>query len=694
MRLVRSPLVSRLTALAALLVLPLAGCNGCKSSQKHDTDAPAASASAASSGEPQTRRGPPPEEDRFAAAIAANLPSVPDPVIEESAAPGAELDNAAFRDRALAFVRHVVEGAPRVTCDMPVTSNRPFRAVVAAFVKGTQVGRGEFKDAKLCVALKEAARRTVAAAGGKPEPLAAARIGIDLPDHDYAMIDLQGKSYELDHGLVTVRMLDKALLEQRIGEGKEYLLRTIDPERKGVHKFYYATEDGFEPELHTIYTASTALTMMKLSSYKEDKRLPDLIKSAAEFMLSMQSRDEKDPAGDGAFFYTLDLLHNQPEQKLVVGTTSKTIFTLLELHARTKDKKYLDAVVKAANWLMGMQKPDGSVRSQLTRQGNRWMPSRKESLLYTGQVLSALSRTYRFTKDKKYLDAAANTASYLAAKVKDKGCWLGDEYRQPNPVSSSWVVMSLLDFVRASGDTDMERLVFRCADELRGRQNGKREDAFRYGRWQRSLSSSGTGWLAEVMSELFLQCKDRGMQDCDRFKDTVVKAIRQILQYTITPENAFLVRNPDVAMGGVFWSIDERYVRTDAVCHAMNSYLNVIGSLDGGKLLELPERPLAERLAGGPSMTPAGEDGADDDDDDGDPDEQPRGRRQDPSQNMPGMPMGRPHRMRRPRGMGGPGGPGGPDGPGGPMPPGPPPGMMPGGMPQGQPPGPPPGGQP
>src|SRR5688500_12174818 len=51
-------------------------------------------------------------EPRVAAEIARNLPHVPDPVIE----PGdptetiADLDNAAFRDRTIAFVREVAAG--------------------------------------------------------------------------------------------------------------------------------------------------------------------------------------------------------------------------------------------------------------------------------------------------------------------------------------------------------------------------------------------------------------------------------------------------------------------------------------------------------------------------------------------------------------------------------------------------------
>jgi hypothetical protein len=311
----------------------------------------------------------------------------------------------------------------------------------------------------------------------------------------------------------------------------------------------------------------------------------------------MQSREARDRTA-GGFFYAFDLERERPERRLVVGTASKSIFTLIELYGVTKDKKYLESAVLAADWLISMQRPDGSVRSALIGQeGGTWKVQGKESTLYTGQVLSALSRTYRATNNKKYLDAAARTANFLLARIAEKGCFLGDDYRKPNPISSSWAVQSLLDFAKAGGDQRVEQTVFRCADDLVKRQWRRPEDAYRYGRWQRSLSSSGSGWLAEVMSEVYHHCRKKGTEGCDRYKDAVVAAIRLLLQYTYGPESSFVVKNPQAAAGGVFWSVRDRYVRTDSVCHAMNAYLNMIGELGDGPLLTLPEPPLAERMA-------------------------------------------------------------------------------------------------
>lgn len=600
---VRAFTLSSLAMLAAIAGALTAACE-----RRAPDEAPAAAqpSAAPSTAESGNRKAPEVKKvaaargnDRFAAQIAANLARVPDPAIEVSAGgdAGVELDNGVFRDRVIAFVRQVAAGGDKVTCNLSLTSGRPFRAVVWGYQDGKPMARGEATDAGLCVALKDATRRAVAAAGGAREALAGARLVVELPDHYESMVEYQGKGVELTHGLVPVRVLDKALLERRIEDGKRYLLRVIDPVHKGVHKYYHAPVDRFEPELHTIYSASTAFTLLKLHAYKADERLLRAAKDAAGFMMRMQSHEQRDRTA-GAFFYAFDLERQRPERRLVVGTASKSIFTLLELHALTKEKKYLESAVLAASWLVSMQRPDGSVRSVLTGQaGGAWKVQGKESILYTGQVLSALSRTYRATRDRKFLDAAAQTANYLLDKIATKGCYVGDDYRKPNPISSSWAVLSLLDFARASGEQRFEQAVFRCADDLLRRQWRRPEDIYRYGRWQRSLSSSGNGWLAEVMSEVYLYCRERGRDGCEPYKDATIAAIRLLLQYTYGPDNAFVVKNPKAAEGGVFWSVRDRYVRTDSVCHAMNAYLNVIGELGDGPLLELPERQLAERMA-------------------------------------------------------------------------------------------------
>ena len=147
-----------------------------------------------------------------------------------------------------------------------------------------------------------------------------------------------------------IRYLDKELIKEKIEQGKEYLFRMIDKDEHGIHKYYYALTDTFENRLHTIYTSSAIYTFLKIYDFDEDEEIWQYIYSSSEFVLFMQNKDKESKAY-GAFHYSYYLDNEEKEKKFVVGTASKTIFTLLELYQRVGDYKYLESAKLAGDWL-------------------------------------------------------------------------------------------------------------------------------------------------------------------------------------------------------------------------------------------------------------------------------------------------------------------------------------------------------
>ncbi|MBU0766518.1 glycoside hydrolase family 127 protein [Patescibacteria group bacterium] len=379
---------------------------------------------------------------------------------------------------------------------------------------------------------------------------------------------------------------DKDLLREKITEGQEYLLRMIDEEYQGAHKYYFALEDKFEERLHTIYTSSLIYTLFKLYDLNQDPKLWEQIEKSMEYVLSMQMLDE-DSKRFGAFHYSFNLETQERERKFVVGTTSKTIFTLLEMYQRTKEERYLESAQKAADWLLTMQKDDGSMKSYVVDRDGKWFFSTKESTLYNGQVLSALSRMYRVTNDERYKEVAEDIADFLFAKVEKDGCYIGDDYRPNNPISSSWFVMSMLDYYLAASDEEVRDTVFTCATDLVGRQHVNESDLSTFGRWEASLSTSGAGWISEILVEVYHLCLEEG-DDCEQYKDAITKGIRWLLQNTYGDHNSGFLPNPAMAKGGLYWNPENRFIRTDAVCHGMNAYIGILPALEEGVLISAP----------------------------------------------------------------------------------------------------------
>lgn len=387
----------------------------------------------------------------------------------------------------------------------------------------------------------------------------------------------QNLKYNFTGKLVLAQQLDENLILEKIQQGKEYLLRILDKEKNGAYKYYYPASDTFENRLYTIYTSSTIYTLLKIYNFEKDGKLLSQVFKSADFILSMQEKD-KNSKSYGAFYYSYYPNSGFKEKNFVVGTSAKTIFTLLKLYELSDDKKYLVSAQLAGNWLLTMQKTNGSMKSYMRYDGKKWLYGTKESLLYNGQVLSALSRLYLTTKEEKYLQGAENIAKYLAKKYEEAGNnYVDDDYREKNSISNSWIVMSLIDFYRANRDDYYKKIIFDMADMILSNQIDNPKELLTYGQWNDVYSTSGEGWISEVMSELYSFCKEENRNNCEKYKEAVVKAIGWLIQNTYSEDNMSGVKNPKMAVGGIPWDQKQKYIRTDSVCHALNGYVRIIG---------------------------------------------------------------------------------------------------------------------
>jgi len=197
--------------------------------------------------------------------------------------------------------------------------------------------------------------------------------------------------------------------------------------------------------------------------------------------------------------------------------------------------------------------------------------------LYNGQTLSALSKLYQKTKDQKYYLAAQKIAQNFAQRYEAAGRhYVIDEYRAKNPISNTWVVMSLMDFYKASKDDYYKDIVFELSSQIIANQIKNPEDLFSYGQIDGAYSTSGNGWISEVMTDTYSFCLEQKRGDCEKYRKATLNIMRWLVSRTYVKENSSLLKNPDRAEGGVFWSQSFKYVRIDSVCHALNGYTRLI----------------------------------------------------------------------------------------------------------------------
>ncbi len=407
---------------------------------------------------------------------------------------------------------------------------------------------------------------------------------------EFSFVEYKNQGKEVQKGLVIYRDLNKEIIEENIQEAKEFLFRAQNEETGGFYKKYDALNDDFGNIVHAVYSASIVYTLLKIYDYDKDPKILEAVSEGTDFLLFMQNRDETD-LNYGAFHYSYDLNKEEKEEKFVVGTAALSIFTLLDLYQREEKRQYLEAARLAGNWLITMQKEDGSMQSYRRKlvQGN-WYESKQESLLYNGQVLSAFSRLYRETEEEKYFQSAQKIAQKFVNKVAEEGCYLGDDYRIKNPISSAWVVMSLWDFYKIEGKKEHRDIILRCSQELLKRQSQNKDDPLSFGSFNGAYSSSGNGWLAEVMMEMYYFCQEEKQNDCNNYKEGIIKIIFWLNQNTYTQENSFSLPNSQISQGGLFWNYKDKYVRTDSICHGVNAYVGVINDLDDQFYFALAEK--------------------------------------------------------------------------------------------------------
>jgi len=403
----------------------------------------------------------------------------------------------------------------------------------------------------------------------------------------YSFIEHKGDAKELVGDVVVVREMDKEFIREKIEESKYYLFRVIDKDVLGAHKYYFAVNDTFENRVHTIYTASLTFSLMRIYDFNGDEEVWMHINNLTQFLDFQQNKD-KDSKAYGGFRYSYFKDTKEKEDKYVVGTTSKTIFTLLDLHTRTGESKYLESAKIAADWLLTMQKDDGRMKSYTRYDDGKWYSSTQFSYLFNGQVLSALSRMYTATGNQKYYDAAERIATVFAEDIEEQGWYLGDDYRPKNPISSSWAILSLFDWYKVSGNGSIWDIVWYNSGKLLQKQILDKSNVLSYGRFDGSLTTSGNGWLNEIFMELYRYCVENDIPDREKYLDACILVTRFTLQNTFSEENSYMLKNPGMAIGGAYWTTSEMYVRTDSVAHAVNAYAGIYPFLHNDTLVSVP----------------------------------------------------------------------------------------------------------
>jgi hypothetical protein len=136
------------------------------------------------------------------------------------------------------------------------------------------------------------------------------------------------------------------------------------------------------------------------------------------------------------------------------------------------------------------------------------------------------------------------------------------------------VFLALRDYYRATGKAWAAETAETGVNDLLARQIRNVRNPYRYGRWPRAYSTSGNGWIAEVLGEMasFLdtQGSTAAAAEC---RQAVRAAMQWVLRHAYTAENAAHLPDPQQAAGGLMWNTQHPWIRIDSVCHSLNALI-------------------------------------------------------------------------------------------------------------------------
>ncbi len=163
---------------------------------------------------------------------------------------------------------------------------------------------------------------------------------------------------------------------------------------------------GFE-EIRVLYKYITASLF---ASIEDDVHL----KAAIKWLAHSQDVDRSDDGSSSAFYFKSGWDVSYPE------TSGYIISTYLAYAKYSGNHKYIERAIAIGDWEIEIQSPSGGVYSSPNSENIR--------VFNTGQVILGWCDLYETTTDQKYLDAAIRAGNYLALVQEEDGSWIKDTF--------------------------------------------------------------------------------------------------------------------------------------------------------------------------------------------------------------------------------------------------------------------------
>jgi hypothetical protein len=386
--------------------------------------------------------------------------------------------------------------------------------------------------------------------------------------------------------------LTAASLRAAALEGGRYLVEHIGPNGRYVYNHNLNTGVMTDPSKQGDYSiprhAGTTYFLAELYRYTREEWLREPIERAFAHMdMLVEASACHGELPDGQKF---SCVIDKGDVIAVLGSTALAVVALAEYQRATGDRRYLPLATRLTNWILYMQRPDGTFRHRYdVRKKER--NEKIKDLYYSGEAALGPARMFQVTGIQKYADSAGAALDDLV-KAYDfflGGFFYGEEHWTCIASEAIWPARKNDDYrVFCNGygaflrNQQAEIGDHPDEDDLAGAYNVTPFVV---------PFNTPAGSRTEAMLSAYLLGVHHGKPE-QALYDQNMRAMRYVLGQQITPENDIASAGTLRVIGAVTASPIDRNVRIDFVQHVCSAMIRLSAILEGrGRGEDAPPMP-------------------------------------------------------------------------------------------------------
>jgi hypothetical protein len=344
-----------------------------------------------------------------------------------------------------------------------------------------------------------------------------------------------------------------------VRSGAEYLSRVLGPTGRYVY-MYRAASDRDDTSYGWLRHAGSTYAL--LEAYGE-LHVPSYVEKAELALSYLEAHLVSDAGSQGKY-----IVDTNDEEQQKTGGAGLSLIAFAKHAAVTGKMEKLETMRALARFILAQQYADGHFRANVDLDDEA-RKAKREPIYYPGEAMLGLLRLYALDPQQAYLDAVRKGADWVV-HVRDASVSVD------NQEHDHWMEYVLNELYRRTKDDAYLAFADKIAQAIRRKQH---HGAMPAPDWA-GLFYEGQSTLAATRVEAFdsdiALLRFGGKADAERpVTDAARDAARAMLGQQYDEDNAYWLKNPAKAAGGVRESLYVSDVRIDYVQHAMSAWLHL-----------------------------------------------------------------------------------------------------------------------